>query len=119
MTGSALSAWWLALGSTNASGLTANTARVAKAAATGLTKAAWSPDNGLLAGFGAAGYCGLCDAQMLNATWVSWFKGHVDYGRSVGVELSAYTLMQHNGWGESVPAQWQTLNRDGGRGPAP
>ena len=34
------------------------------------------------------------------------------YARRKGVEVSAYTLMQHNGWGESIPLAEQTLGRD-------
>jgi hypothetical protein len=48
----------------------------------------------LIVGFGAAGYCGLCDAQMLNASWVAWFKNEVEFAASKGVGISAYTLMQ-------------------------
>ena len=48
---------------------------------------------------------------------MAWFKGEVEYARSKHVEVSAYTLMQHNGWGESTPRDQQTLNRDGSRGP--
>ena len=72
----------------------------------------------VIVGFGAAGYCGLCFSQLSNATWVAWFKEQVAYGKSKGVESSAYTLMQHNGWGESTPLAEQTLSRDGKtRGP--
>lgn len=92
---------------------------------------------------------------MQNASWVAWFKAQVDYGRSLGVGVSAcarahcfraciserfaacisecvpprtllyervraresrYTLMQHNGWGESVPPAEQVLLPGGGRG---
>jgi hypothetical protein len=31
----------------------------------------------VIVGFGADGYCGLCDKQMYNRTWVSWFKEQV------------------------------------------
>eukprot|EP01043_Picozoa_sp_COSAG02_P030946 COSAG02_NODE_1999_length_10148_cov_15.105483_8_plen_87_part_00 len=48
----------------------------------------------LIIGFGAAGYCGLCDAQMLNASWVAWFKNEVEFAATKGVGISAYTLMQ-------------------------
>ena len=34
------------------------------------------------------------------------------YARARGVEVSAYTLMQHNGWGETIPLAEQTLGRD-------
>lgn len=69
----------------------------------------------LVVGFGANGYCGLCDGQMLNSTWVSWFSSQLAYARSKKVEISAYTLMQHNGWGEDVPVSEQALSRDGNR----
>ena len=70
----------------------------------------------VVVGYGAAGYCGMCPGQLQNATWVSWFKDQVDFGRTLGVGVSAYTLMQHNGWGESVPGPEQVLLRDGTRG---
>lgn len=70
----------------------------------------------VIVGYGAAGYCGLCAGQLQNRSWVAWFKQQVEYGRSVGVAVSAYSLMQHNGWGESVPAPEQVMNRDGSRG---
>ncbi len=63
--------------------------------------------------FGADGYCGLCDEQMLNDTWRSWFAEQVAYANAKGLEVSAYTLMQHNYWGETVPASEQALGRDG------
>lgn len=69
-----------------------------------------------IVGFGAAGYCGMCPGQLQNASWVAWFGEQVAYGRSLGVAVSAYTLMQHNGWGETVPEAEQVLNRDGSRG---
>lgn len=69
-----------------------------------------------IVGFGADGFCGLCAEQTQNATWVAWFKEQVDYGKSVGVGVSAYTLMQANGWGEGVPEVEQILQRDGTRG---
>jgi len=72
----------------------------------------------VIVGFGAAGWCGMCFGQLDNATFRGWFKGEVGYARSKGVEVSAYTLMQHNGWGESIPTAEQTLARDGvTRGP--
>ena len=66
----------------------------------------------VIVGFGAAGWCGMCFGQLNNATFRAWFKGEVSYARSKGVEVSAYTLMQHNGWGESIPREEQTLARD-------
>ena len=68
-------------------------------------------------GFGAKGWCGMCFAQMRNATFKAWLKGEVAYARARGVSLSAYTLMQLNGWGESVPPEKRVLLRDGTRGP--
>jgi hypothetical protein len=49
-------------------------------------------------------------------SWVAWFKSNVDFARSLNVSVTAYTLMQHNGWGESVPEAEQVLQRDGTRG---
>ena len=68
-------------------------------------------------GFGAKGWCGMCDAQLTNASFKAWMRGEVAYATSKGIGLSAYTLMQHNGWGEVTPKAEQTLNRDGTRGP--
>lgn len=68
-------------------------------------------------GFGAKGWCGMCEAQLTNATFRDWMRAEVAYARGRGVTLSAYTLMQHNGWGEKTPTDEQTLNRDGTRGP--
>jgi hypothetical protein len=70
----------------------------------------------VVVGYGAQGYCGMCPGQLTNATWVAWFKSNVDFARSLGVAVTAYTLMQHNGWGESVPDAEQVLQRDGSRG---
>jgi hypothetical protein len=61
----------------------------------------------VIVGYGAQGYCGMCPGQLQNASWVAWFKSNVDFARSLGVGVSAYTLMQHNGWGESVPSAEQ------------
>jgi len=73
----------------------------------------------IIVGYGAAGYCGMCPGQLQNATWVNWFKQQVQFGASLNppVKVSAYTLMQMNGWGEGVPTAEQVLNRDGSRGP--
>jgi len=72
----------------------------------------------VIIGFGAAGWCGLCKSQRESAAFRRWFKSHVVYGRERNVSLSAYTLMQHNGWGmDPIPLDAQTLNRDGSRGP--
>ena len=68
-----------------------------------VTQAAATGHEILIVGFGAAGYCGLCNDQMLNASWVAWFKAEVAFAATKGVGISAYTLMQHNGWGEKVP----------------
>jgi hypothetical protein len=70
-----------------------------------------------IVGFGAKGWCGMCEAQLHNTSFRAWMKGEVAHAEAQGVALSAYTLMQHNGWGEVVPAAEQTLNRDGSRGP--
>lgn len=76
-----------------------------------VTQAAATGHELLIVGFGAAGHCGLCNAQMLNATWVAWFKGEVAFAASKGVGISAYTLMQHNGWGEMVPEPERALQK--------
>jgi hypothetical protein len=72
-----------------------------------------------IVGYGAAGYCGMCPGQVQNATWVAWFAEQVAFGAALTppVRVSAYTLMQMNGWGENVPESEQVLNRDGSRGP--
>lgn len=67
----------------------------------------------LIVAFGADGYCGLCDGQMLNETWRTWFAEQVAFAKSMNVTMSAYTLMQHNGWGETVPEGEEAVNRDG------
>ena len=82
-----------------------------------IDQAAASGHNIVIVGFGAAGYCGLCDGQLGNATWVAWFKEQVQYSKAKGITTSAYTLMQHNGWGENTPVAEQTLSRTGQRGP--
>jgi hypothetical protein len=51
----------------------------------------------VIVGYGAAGYCGMCPGQLTDAAWVAWFKSNVDYARSKGVAVSAYTLMQVSG----------------------
>ena len=70
----------------------------------------------VIVGYGAAGWCGMCDAQILDPAFTAWFAAWVAYAAARGVAVSAYTLMQHNGWGETVPAAEQVLGRDGGRG---
>ena len=109
----------------------------------------------IIVGYGAAGWCGMCDgqvrfalygadidahcdralydvrappydcppppmsflpSQILDPTFTAWFAAWISYAASRGIAVSAYTLMQHNGWGESVPAAEQVLGRDGGRG---
>ena len=70
----------------------------------------------VIVGFGAAGYCGLCDKQMLDPKWVTWFKAEVTHAKTMGIGVSAYTLMQHNGWGEVTPAAEQALFSNGKRG---
>ena len=76
-----------------------------------VTQAAATGHELLIVGFGAAGHCGLCNAQMLNASWVAWFKSEVAFAASKGVGISVYTLMQHNGWGEVVPEAEQALQQ--------
>jgi hypothetical protein len=71
----------------------------------------------IIIGFGANGWCGMCPGQIQNATFVAWFKEQVDFAHSLNVDVGGYTLMQHNGWGETVPEAEQVLNRDGTRGP--
>jgi len=71
----------------------------------------------VIIGYGARGWCGMCNSQLQNATFKAWFKGEVAYANSRGIEVSAYTLMQHNGWGEKVPEAEQTLSPFGQRGP--
>ena len=72
----------------------------------------------VIIGYGASGWCGMCRSQLANATFRDWFRGEVQYAASKGIEVSAYTLQQHNGWGESVPPEETTLARDGvTRGP--
>ena len=81
-----------------------------------ITTAAAAGFEYVLVGFGAAGYCGMCQDQIGNTTWVAWFKEQVEFANSLGLGVGAYTLMQHNAWGESVPRAEQVLNRDGTRG---
>ena len=71
----------------------------------------------LTIGFGAAGWCGMCFNQLRNSTFKAWFKSQVDYAKSRNIEVTAYTLMQHNGWGEVVPVEEQILSEEGVRGP--
>eukprot|EP00039_Didymoeca_costata_P012855 m.187247 g.187247 ORF g.187247 m.187247 type:complete len:783 (+) comp15603_c1_seq4:121-2469(+) len=71
----------------------------------------------VIIGYGAAGWCGMCFKQLNDATFKAWFKQEVMYANSKGIEVSGYTLMQHNGWGEVVPEAEQTLSRTGSRGP--
>ena len=66
----------------------------------------------VIIGFGASGWCGMCFEQLRNDTFRAWFKAEVEYAASKGIEISGYTLMQHNGWGESIPLAEQTLGRD-------
>ena len=56
-----------------------------------VTQAAATGHEILIVGFGAAGHCGLCDAQMLNASWVAWFKSEVEFAASKGIGISACT----------------------------
>ena len=66
----------------------------------------------VIVGYGAAGWCGMCFDQINNATFRSWFKDEVTYARTKGVGISGYTLMQHNGWGETIPEAEKVLMRD-------
>jgi hypothetical protein len=83
-----------------------------------VTQAAATGHELVIVGFGAAGYCGLCNKQMLDPAWVAWFKKEVAFANSLGIEVSAYTLMQHNGWGEVVPPPEQALFQSGRGGVA-
>jgi hypothetical protein len=71
----------------------------------------------VIVGFGASGWCGMCPKQLGNTSFVQWFKQQVQYANARRVEVSAYTLMQHNGWGETVPEAEQCLSATGARGP--
>jgi hypothetical protein len=42
----------------------------------------------VIVGYGAAGYCGMCPAQLNDAAWVAWFKSNVDFARARGVGVS-------------------------------
>jgi hypothetical protein len=70
----------------------------------------------IIIGYGAQGWCGMCDSQILSPSFTSWLKDWIIYATTKNIAVSAYTLMQHNGWGESVPEAEQVLNRDGSRG---
>jgi len=59
----------------------------------------------------------MCPDQTQNQTFIDWMKAEVEYANSKNIEVSAYTLLQMNGWGESVPEEEQTLDYDGKRGP--
>ena len=85
---------------------------------TSLTQASQAGIELVIIGYGAAGWCGMCPGQLTNASFVAWFKSQVQFGAALNppVRVSAYTLMQMNGWGESVPSEEQVLNRDGSRG---
>ena len=45
-------------------------------------------------GFGAKGWCGMCDSQLTNETFRQWLTGEVAYAKTKGLLLSGYTLMQ-------------------------
>jgi len=69
-------------------------------------------------GFGAEGWCAFCSAQTEDANFTDWLANEVRYARSKNIKLSAYTLMQGNGWGmDPIPEDAKILNRDGSRGP--
>eukprot|EP00041_Stephanoeca_diplocostata_P018937 m.401003 g.401003 ORF g.401003 m.401003 type:complete len:152 (+) comp21164_c0_seq14:1606-2061(+) len=59
----------------------------------------------------------MCFKQLNDPAFRAWMKGEVTYANSKGIQVSAYTLMQHNGWGEVTPPAEQTLSRSGQRGP--
>ena len=56
-------------------------------------------------GFGAKGWCGMCDSQLTNETFRQWLTGEVAYAKTKGLLLSGYTLMQVRaaecGWSEA------------------
>ena len=69
-------------------------------------------------GFGADGWCAFCSEQTEDANFTDWLAGEVQYARQKNIRLSAYTLMQGNGWGmDPIPEEAKILNRDGSRGP--
>jgi hypothetical protein len=69
-------------------------------------------------GFGAEGWCAFCSQQTEDGNFTAWLANEVRYARSKNVKLSAYTLMQGNGWGmDPIPEEAKILNRDGSRGP--
>ena len=69
-------------------------------------------------GFGAEGWCAFCSQQTEDANFTDWLAGEVQYARQKDIRLSAYTLMQGNGWGmDAIPEEAKILNRDGSRGP--
>lgn len=70
----------------------------------------------IIIGYGAANWCGMCDGQIQDPAFVSWFASWVSYASAKNIAVSAYTLMQHNSWGETTPTAEQVLNRDGSRG---
>ena len=69
-------------------------------------------------GFGAEGWCAFCSAQTEDSNFTEWLANEVRYALSKNIKLSAYTLMQGNGWGmDPIPEDAKILNRDGSRGP--
>jgi hypothetical protein len=69
-------------------------------------------------GFGAEGWCAFCSQQTEDVNFTAWLSNEVRYARSKNIKLSAYTLMQGNGWGmDAIPEEAKILNRDGSRGP--
>eukprot|EP00294_Goniomonas_avonlea_P005130 CAMPEP_0114548274 /NCGR_PEP_ID=MMETSP0114-20121206/4894_1 /TAXON_ID=31324 /ORGANISM="Goniomonas sp, Strain m" /LENGTH=871 /DNA_ID=CAMNT_0001732853 /DNA_START=1 /DNA_END=2617 /DNA_ORIENTATION=+ len=65
--------------------------------------------------FGANGFCGLCSYELYNDTWKAWFREEISYAHEKNISVSAYTLMQHNSWGEETPPSEQVLGVDGQR----
>ena len=65
-------------------------------------------------GFGAEGWCAFCSAQTEDANFTAWLANEVRYALQKNIKLSAYTLMQGNGWGmDPIPEEAKILNRDG------
>ena len=69
-------------------------------------------------GFGAEGWCAFCSEQTEDGNFTEWLAGEVRYAKQKNIRLSAYTLMQGNGWGmDPIPEDAKIMNRDGSRGP--
>ena len=48
----------------------------------------------VIIGYGAAGWCGMCDAQILSPVFTAWLKDWIAYATTKNVAVSGYTLMQ-------------------------